>query len=207
MNLRAPGGPLFYQWARFLNRTDGYVGTLEMPPHGHNCASPSETTGSKRNGSPAGWGRQRWKFISGVTVNYALSYPTPEDRQPLPGFFFLSFFFLSFGATFLCASASYPVSIQVGRGLGQWGRLLAFSFHVSSPISIPQVSFPLSLSHFGVSIWFSCFAGTRTDFILQEMREYSWARSSGGVNHYCSQWFYLSSLQVSLLPTKVPSSW
>jgi hypothetical protein len=39
------------------------------------------------------------------------------------------------------------------------------------------------------------------------MREYSRARTSLGVNHYCSQWFYLSSLQVSLPPTKVPTSW
>lgn len=124
-----------------------------------------------------------------------------------PAFFFPCFFnFLYFWVTFLCASASYPVSISVGRSLRRQGTLLSFFFCLSSHISIHQVSSPHSRSHFGTSIWFSCFAGNSTDFTLQEMREYSWARSSLGVNHYCSQGFNLSSLQVSLLPTKVPGS-
>lgn len=137
-----------------------------------------------------------------------------------------SFFCLSFWVIF---SIPLPLILSPSVRKKGWGNEEEFclltsvfwllpSSSLSPLVSTSQHLFPkslslfppllLSLSHFGIfQFGFSCFAGNSTDFTLLEMRVYSWARTSLGVNHYCSQRFYLSSLQVSLLPTKVPSSW
>jgi len=115
---------------------------------------------------------------------------------------------LSLSLTFL-SEYLFSVSPSVeeeGRNNGK----NSFSFVSLYLVSLPQFLSLKCLSSPCLTLvfpfGFSCFAGSSTDFTFQEMRRYSWARSSLGLNHYCSQWFYLSSLQVSLLPTKVPSS-
>lgn len=130
-------------------------------------------------------------------------------RKPTASSSYILLFVFSPGNFSLCLCLILSLSICRGKGQKQWKEfflLFLLPLFYLPPFLILNSLFFSSCLTLEFERGFSCFEGNSADFTLKEMREYNWTRSSLGVSHYFSQWLYLSSLQVSLLNTKVPSS-
>lgn len=115
----------------------------------------------------------------------------------------------------LCTPRFLPLSTEEEGPTRQWGILLGCcspssglsvvssylsAFPPPSASLSPPITFSLSL--FNISVCLSLFCREQSWLYPSGNERIHWARTSQGVSRYCSQRFYLSSLQVSLLPTK-----